>query len=435
MKKVLIIGHFWPYRSGGSKRMIGLAKRLPEFGWKPIILTGPLHRKPDSQFKVVEAFCTDVFENWRKILFFLGLKSDKNVSREVKKKLKLASRNSFIDFFISSYLTIFAYPDAFKSWKVPAIKAGEEIIKKEKVDAIISVWPQISHIIAKKLKEKYEQVSFGGQKKISWIADFPELWSRNCDYSYGFLRKIIDRRLEIKTLSSANAFIVLSQYDKETQEKIHKGKEIYVIPHGFELDDINIPPTKLTAKFTITYAGTLYAGKRDPSKFLKPLKELISEGFINPEKIEVRFYGPREEWLNKEIEKYGLSEIVKQYGFFPREIILERERDSQVLLLLKWEDLKEKGVYSGKIFEYLATRRPILATGGGQDVVSDLLNETKAGIDAINLKEVKDAIKKLYSEYIQKGEVFYYGDIEKINKYSSKEMAKKFADVLNEQIL
>ncbi len=135
--------------------------------------------------------------------------------------------------------------------------------------------------------------------------------------------------------------------------------------------------------------------------------------------------------MEREINNYGLSGIVKQNGVVPRQIALEKQRESQLLLLLKWEKPQERGVYTGKVFEYLAARRPILATGGSSDVVDELLNETNAGICAPTVEDIKKTLKKLYQEYKLKGEVAYNGAESSVNKYSHHEMVRKFATILD----
>jgi glycosyltransferase involved in cell wall biosynthesis len=188
----------------------------------------------------------------------------------------------------------------------------------------------------------------------------------------------------------------------------------------------------LAAKFTITYTGTIYTGKQDPSKLFTALRDLISGGTIDPKDVEVRFYGYKEGWLAREIEGYGLSGIVKQHGVVPRRIVFGKQKESQLLLLLNWEDPKGKGVYTLKIFEYLAAQRPILATGGsGDDVIKDLLDETKAGMYGSKVEDIKSILSDLYSEYKLKGKISYNGDRAEINKYSYREMAKKFAEILD----
>jgi hypothetical protein len=101
------------------------------------------------------------------------------------------------------------------------------------------------------------------------------------------------------------------------------------------------------------------------------------------------------------------------------------------LLLLNWEDPLEKGTYTGKIFEYLAAQRPILVTGGfGNDVVEELLAETSSGVYCSTVEAIKKAVRESYLEYETKGKVAYNGIVEKIGKYSYREMAKSFAEIL-----
>lgn len=375
MKKVLIVGHFWPYRRG-SKRIMGLVKYLTEFGWEPIILTGPLKERPEKKFRFIENNYPCFLGSWVRLF---GFSDRADIMDQFQKKIKKSSSKikSFLRFIYWQIGKLFAYPDRDKYWKSFGIKAAEELFKKEKIEAIISVWPQTAHLIAQKLKEKY---------KIPWVADFPDLWSQNYDRKYGRIRKIIDKRLEIKTINSADLLTTISQPLAEKLGILHINKKIFAIPHGFNLEEINEPPADLTKKFTITYTGQIYTGKQNPLKILTVLKELISEKEINSDNIEVRFYGPERGWLNEEIKKRNLYTIVTQYGEIPRQVSLEKQRDSQLLLLFNWENNNQKGVYTGKIFEYLAARRPILATGGFKDdVVEELLAETNSGAYAVTL--------------------------------------------------
>jgi hypothetical protein len=126
---------------------------------------------------------------------------------------------------------------------------------------------------------------------------------------------------------------------------------------------------------------------------------------------------------------------VKQHGRVAKEVALEKQKESHLLLLLDWDDPNEKGVYSGKVFEYLGARRPILTIGGSiGDVVHKLLIETKAGIQATNLPTAKKVLAKLYQEYKLKGKVVYNGIEGELNKYSHREMARKFSEILNQLV-
>jgi glycosyltransferase involved in cell wall biosynthesis len=417
VKKVLIIANLFH----ASPRIPGLAKYLPEFGWQPIILTMPLGDRPSERFGPPN----DFRENNRVIE---TSSPPKDVGVHVKKGLsskKYGYLRPLLKFLYRRYSEIVHYPDEEKGWKSLAVKAGDELLQNEDIDAMISCSsPVTTHIIAKELKEKH---------KIPWVADFRDLWTQNHNYQYSILRKLFEKRLELKTLSTADALVTVSPLWTEKLKMLHKGKRTYTITNGFDPEKMSDGKANLTSTFTITRTGQIYT-KQDPTKLLAALKDLISERAVGPKDVDVRFYGPENELLANRIEEYGLSTIVRQCGIVPREISLEKQRESQLLLLLKWEDPQERGVIPGKVFEYLAARRPVLATGGTDDVVKELLNETSAGIDAQTVEDIKSALRKLYAEYKLKGKIISQENTEKINRYSYREMAKNFVEVINKTI-
>jgi hypothetical protein len=420
MKKVLIIVPFWPYRQG-SRRTIGLAKYLPKFGWQPIIVTPPLFSEPEARFRVIETPYHDILGFWKKVF---GLKPTEDLRLELNRRLHITPKKSLLHRVLTFGGELINYPDGDKGWKPFAVKACSELLQNEHIDAIISISPATRHIIGSVLKARY---------KIPWLADFPDLWSQNHNYSYSRIRRFFDGQLEIKTLSSADILVTVSEPWAEKLRHLHKGKSVYTIPHGFDPEEVNRPPVPLTDKFTITHTGNIYGGKQDPSKFLDALQGLVAEGMVDPEDIEVRFYGANLEWLEKEIAKYNLSIIVKQHGILPRKTVIEKQRESQVLLLFDWDDPFEKGVYISKVFEYFAAERPILATGGvSSNIMDGLLAETEAGIHALTIKNIRAALLKLYREFKSEGRTHFNGIQSEIDKYSQHEMARKFASLLSE---
>jgi glycosyltransferase involved in cell wall biosynthesis len=410
MKKVLIIAHLYH----ASPRIPGLAKYLPQFGWQPVILTTPIAEDSDSQFGP-----PNDFKRTTRVMETYGYTSAYGKKRLTSKKC--SKIRPFLKFLYKCYREVAQYPDADKDWKPFAIKAGDELLQNEHMDAIISSSsPVTCHIIAKELKERH---------KIPWVADFRDLWTQNHNYPYSAIRKLFEKKLETKTLSTADALVTVSDPWAKKLGMLH-GREVWTITNGFDPDKISDGKADLTPKFAITYTGQIYA-KQDPSKFFLALEDLVFHGFMDSKDVEVRFYGPDDVALEKKIKQHELSAIVGQYGVVSRETAFEKQRESQLLVLFKWEDPTELGWHSGKIFEYLAAKRPILATGGAKDVITELLNETNAGVDAQNVEEVKDALQRSYTEYKLKGKVSYQGKAEKINKYSYREMARKFAEVMN----
>lgn len=426
MKKVLIISYrFPPDPAVGSLRIKGIAKYLPEFGWIPIVLTRNL--PPDPSINCIVR--NTPYSEHSSIKSFkkkIGLSSNVTVKKQFNKSTS-KNRKTIFDRLLNIVVGIIAYPDDQKDWYNYAFEAGRDLIQTQNIDAIISSsYPVTCHIVSHDLKLIYN---------VPWISDFRDLWTQNHYYMYNFLRKYFEKRLEIKTLVNASVLTTVSSTLADTLHTIHPKLPINSIPNGFDLDEVNKFKPTCTKKFTISYTGTLYQGKRDPSKLFIVLRELINEQEVDPKDIEVTFYGPQEDWMEKEIKKYDLQKIVIDHGLVSRNYILEKQRESQLLLLLLWDNPEEFGVYTGKVFEYLAAKRPILAIGssvGG--VVKKLLEETEAGIYASSVQELKKYIKMCYDECKSKGNVSYQGKEEQIAKYSQKEMARKFAEILDKLV-
>jgi len=419
MKKVLIISYaFHRTEVIGSVRIRALANLLPRFGWDPVILTVKIPGKYESDFNVIETF----YENKQKRLKKnLGINNNITVTRN-HGFLKCKKKNLLIKYLFFIWKEIFCYPEVETSWYKYAVSAGNKLLKNEKFNAIISSSPSVtSHLIAKKLKCKYE---------LPWIADLRDLWTQNHYYFHTKTRTLIERNLEIKTLKMADALIATTPYSAKELKKLHK-KSVNTITNGFSSDEIDDNTIRLTDKFTITYTGSLYQSKRYPIKLFQAVNELIFDRLIDSNDIDIRFYGPKESLLENVIKKYNLEKIANSYGLVDRKTALKIQRESQILLLSLWNHPGEENLCPGKLFDYLSSQRPILAIGGSKGFVKDILEETEAGIFAISIEQIKKFLVDSYQEWKNNGKVSYHGKVSNINKYSHIEMVKKFVEVLN----
>lgn len=425
MKKLLIVGYLWPYHQRAAARIPGLAKYLPEFGWEPVLVTAPLNAKPDVPYQIIETGYRGVLDTWLK-LFHLNSSASTSVRGQVKQRMGAKSRRSIrgalIDFAFTRLLEVIDYPDLDRGWKPFALDACARLWTGDIKAVFTSSPPVTSHIIARDLKKRY---------RVPWIADFPHLWSQNNSYHYSSLRRLFDRRLELKTLSPADILTTTSGPLADKLRALHRQKPVCAITHGFDPETTNNPPDKLTDNFTITYTGGFSPVFREPSILFTALQNLLSRGTIERDRLEVRFYGQEEAWIDNEIEKYNLTGVVKQYGKVTMPVAQARQRDSQLLYNPKWNDPQEPGIHSMKILEYLAARRPILATGDYRDVADELLSETGAGVSADSVEEVEQALAAAYQEYCSNGAVSWLGDETAVNRYSQREMAGRFAEILD----
>lgn len=420
MKKVLIISyHFSDKTAIGSIRINGLAKYLPLFGWEPVILTAKSAISSISEFRVIEIPNDELHVRWKKRF---GLKSNESINEQFNLR-DCKRKNTISDRLINIWGEIFAYPDIYLLWRLPAVKIADSLLGKEHFDAMISSsLPATCCLAAKDLKNKYD---------IPWIADFRDLWTQNHYYSYSRIRKFFERRLEVDTVASADALTTVSQPLATKLKRLHKNIRVYSILNGFDplQKNTGIP---LAEKFTITYTGALYKGRRDPEPLFEALEDLISEGLIDRKKISVEFYGRKEDWLEKDVVKHNLKDVVKILGHISRIQSIEKQRQSHLLLLLTWNDPQEKGVYTGKVFDYLAAQRPILSIGCQGGVVEDLLGETNAGVHCSDVLMIKKALINAYLEFKTKNTLSYNGIPSAIDMYSHIEMAHKFSNILND---
>jgi glycosyltransferase involved in cell wall biosynthesis len=425
--KVLIISYFFDSAtSAGGRRYRGLARFLPEFGWETVVLTASPPGLPDPEYKLVSTTRHESFTRARKMFHLDTGNTLMSQIAELKSKLGIGSKWSFLEYFMTAFGEVFAYPDLQKGWRKLAVESATDLLQHGDIKAIISAFPPATaHIIGSELKKKY---------KIPWIADYDDLWSQNYCYPYSPLRRRLDRRLEVKTIADADTLLTVSGPLAAELAELHQGKTTYGIASGFDPAILNRTPGKLTEKFTITYTGNIYPRRQSPELLFAALKELIVGGDINPHDVEVRFSGARLLWLDKLAKRYDLADIVKQYGMVPQRVAQEKQRESQLLLLLKWQDPEHPGVYTAKIFEYLAAGRPIMAVGGFDDVVSELLDETRAGSWTKTKDDVKSFLIASYREYKQTGAVKYSGKYDKIEKYSHGELVRQYASILDSVI-
>jgi len=421
MKSVLIITYYFPPMTDiGGLRLYGLAKFLHTYNWDPIILTSPLPGNPDPRLRILQTPYDDVVGQWKKRL---GVNPKESLNTQFNVSSK-KDRLSVIDRLVFLPGEIITYPDEKIGWYDYAVRAGDELLQREHVDLILSsAYPETSHLIARTLAEKYN---------IPWVADLRDLWTQNPYVTHCAVRNFFERKLELRTLGKANALVTVSEPLAADLQRLHTHTPVHVIKNGFNPDDACYVPPALSDKFTITYTGVLYNGKRDPAMLFEALENLVSEGIMDPDRVEVRFFGSQDPWLFEEIRQYHLEGVVTVNGPVPRSIALKRQRESQLLLLLLWDNPQDQGVYTGKVFEYLAARRPILAVGGpDRCVVESLLMETGTGEYIRSIEELKHFLRDCYNEFKEMGRVPYAGEEEKIMQYSQETMAKEFSDLFD----
>ena len=416
MKNILYIAFNYNHDTGiASKRIRGISKYLPSFGWRPIVIV------PRTSNDTVEIDNVKVVETDYQDMISKFLPKSDNTGR--KREVSGSDQsNKFISKSLSLAGEIFAYPDSMKYWKKPAIEASCEIIENEKIDAILSTSsPVTSHIIAHDLKEKYD---------IPWVADLRDLWNLNPYIDHNFIRRYFEKRLEMKTFKNADALTTTTDMAKQTLQTIHPEKRIYPVVSGFDPEDFeNTKQTENTEKLTLIYAGSLYGGKRDPSILFDAIIQLINENKIRSNEIIIDFYGDDTN-LHELSQKYNITDNISIHGRITQSEVLQHQMNSDVLVLISWMNESEKMFIPGKIFDCIGCKKPILSIGYSEGSLKDLINKTNIGYHVSNVDECKKAIYDYYTKYNKK-ELKYSGN-EFADEYSLRNTAMKFSKIFEE---
>jgi glycosyltransferase involved in cell wall biosynthesis len=219
---------------------------------------------------------------------------------------------------------------------------------------------------------------------------------------------------------------------KEFEGLLHSGEKISVITNGYDEEDLPVTDTALDKKFSIVSVGALVK-TRNPEVFWKGLSRLTKENKSFAENLEVKIVGRVDYSVKESIANYGLQQFVSYMDYVPHEKVLSLLQAAQVLLLPLNNTHNAKGIVTGKLFEYLAGRRPILCVGPEDGDAAAILNETHAGVVADFNDEVKmrNSILQYYNSFLSGNLVSQSQDIE---KYSRKNLTRKLSEVLNQLV-
>jgi glycosyltransferase involved in cell wall biosynthesis len=150
---------------------------------------------------------------------------------------------------------------------------------------------------------------------------------------------------------------------------------VLTIANGADFDDFAGLELRSSPRFRITHTGSFF-GRRDPRPFLTALAESGLD-------VVARFVGDFRPADREWAEGLELGDRLELVPYVTRRRSLELQRDSEALLLLIPEaGGRGRGVLSGKVFEYIAAGRPILASVPPNGAAAELIRETGAGVVA-----------------------------------------------------
>ena len=430
IKKVLIITYYWPPSGGaGVQRWLKFVKYLREYGWEPVVFTVEGGEVPVLDYSLkkdipdnVEVLREPIWEPYTFYKKIIGQKKEDKIQTGFlteNKKPKLMERFSI---WVRGNLFI---PDARKFWIKPSVKNLSNYLNENKVDAIVSNGPpHTTHMIGLALKNKFN---------IPWLADFRDPWTNIDFYDKLMLSKWADKkhhRLEDAVIKHADALVTVSpNWAKDFKDK--SKRDFNVIYNGFDEKDFTDKEVELDQKFSIVHIGSMNKD-RNPHNLWKVLGEICSEieGFSKD--LEIKMVGPTDIAIKKALHENNLNENLNKIDYVPHSEVVTYLLGAQLLLLPINDTPNSLGVIPGKLFEYLAARRPIICIGPLKGDSCRIINETEAGytFSFNNKSDLKTTLISLYNEFTETGKVECSSN--SIEKFSRRNLTGQMAELLNE---
>jgi glycosyltransferase involved in cell wall biosynthesis len=281
----------------------------------------------------------------------------------------------------NTLLNSFGFNDNL-SWEKNVFQIIGRTISIPENTVIISSYPTSSPtIVAAKIKQKYPA--------LKWIADLRDGVSNNSSKT-SFWNQQQKKQLEEIIINNADAITSVSAPILDFLKSNNSNKDIitHEIRNGFDFESGN--NGNFNKIFTISYVGNFY-GNRNPGIFYKALEKIIDKGLMIHFKVDFIGVG------GAVSIPHTLKNLIHIKDKVPYHEAIEMMRNSDALLLVLPKG-ENKGVFSGKIFDYLGVMRTVIPLIDSDDVAAQLIRETAAGKVA-EWDSVDDAIASILYAY------------------------------------
>ncbi len=355
VKKVLVIAYYFPPMGlSGVQRTLKFVKYLPEFGWKPIVLT----IAPTAYYAYDETLLNE--------LDTTQIEIHRTETKDVTKTAALLSHSrefkmpsAWMRRVMNVVSQTFFIPDNKIGWKKFALKKACDLIEQHgDIDLIFSTAPPFtSHLIALELRKKYQ---------LPTVVDFRDPWVENPLHIYltPFHRRA-HQHLEEQVVLGVDKIVAVNRTLKEQFLRVYRDrlthKDIAIITHGYDAKDFeHLPKPRMnTGKFRLLYSGTFHSSERSPKPFFLGLKKAIEKNPELADKVEARFIGLFPMEYMKVAKSLRLDGLIQVAGYKSHHEALMETVQADVLWTTQSAVKRIETITQSKLFEYVACGRTL----------------------------------------------------------------------------
>ena len=447
MKRVLIIAYYWPPAGGsGVQRWVKFAKYLPSDGWQPVVCT-PLNpeyyskdetlaRDVPPEAEVLRLKITEPYGIYRRLMGKSSSTDMKTLTSSAADASNARGESSDnvnpisaehkslkqkISLWVRANLFI---PDPRIWWLGPCSRQLEKYLKEHPVDVIVTTGPpQSMHLIGRRLSKA---------TGIPWVADFRDPWTKMFYFKHLPLTKYSLKkhlRLEKAVLDDATAVIAVTPLVQKDFQ-VETSTPVRLITNGFDEDDFAKVNKGLAEgrgnKFRAVHTG-IFAADGNPLALWDVLAEQCrkDEDFRN--RLEIRLAGKVDEAIVEAIRSRGLGDNLVLIGYVSHERAVAEQQCADLLLLPLRQEPEYRSVLPGKIFEYLAARRPVLGIGQPDGIAAKVLEDSGAGVmrDWDDVDGIRETVQAVFE-----GRLSCDSDAD-LEKYTRRSLTGRLAGLLN----
>jgi glycosyltransferase involved in cell wall biosynthesis len=351
--RVLMVAFHYPpcFGSSGVHRTLKFSRYLPEFGWKPVVLSAhPAAYEHTSPGQLSEIPLT--------------VPVTRSFALDGRRHLAIRGKS----------LSVASLPDQWASWWLTAVPTGLRLIRQHRPDVIWSTYPiATAHLIGLTLHRL---------TGIPWVADLRDVMT---DHDYPVLRatRRIYRWIERRTMANAARVVFTAPSARRLYRERYPGlsdDRSLLIVNGYDEDDFNGVvvrgrPDGPEQPIRLLHAGLIYEHERDPRFFFRALARLFRDGVIRPDRLRVDLRAAGSEaYFSRQVMDLGLQEFVRLLPPLPYREALQDCAEASALLILQGPSCD--GQIPAKVYEYLRLGKPILALTSEQGDTARLLRET-----------------------------------------------------------
>ena len=406
-KKLLLISYSFPPIKGiGSIRNYNVANQFEKHFQTKILSTKNRFKLPLEE--------VDVKRFSIKYLFTLDYKTLKGKTHLKEGGSSLQNRSkkiSFINKLTESFPFNLFFGEGGLFYVLHGLYISVRLYKKGYQIIYSSFRPMADHYIA------YLSKTFN--KDRVWIADFRDLPYYD-SLSNVYLFPKFQMYLLKKIISKADYVTTISEGLKSFFDAYNSN--VIVLRNGINKLQEPIKAESKLDKFTITYTGSFYGEKRNPELLFKALSNLVLKSKIDSDKLNLVYAGKDSEiWENYAVSN-NLNDAISIKGMITNQNAKILQQNTHINVLFSWATKKQKGILTGKFYEYLNAQKKLLVIiNGEQDLEFEkIINGLNIGKVFYNneINNIEQFLFKKYKEWETSGEIESIVDKEKLMTYT-----------------